>query len=96
MIYSNLLLHQKIAEVCPIVGIAIGDPTNPATWRIDYDPSATPVQQQAAQNAIAAVTAASLAQADATVQAAAAALPNPLASALASAVSSLPTATAVP
>ena len=96
MLFANLLLHQKIAAVCPIVGVAIGDPTNPATWRIDYDPSATPAQQQAAQNAISAVTTTSLAQADAEVQAAAAALPNPLASALASAVSSLPTPTAIP
>jgi hypothetical protein len=39
-------LHQAIAQVCPIQGIAdLGD----GTYRIDFAPEATPEQQQAAQ-----------------------------------------------
>ena len=85
------LLHAKIAAVCPIDGVAIGDPADVKTWRIDFAVGATPAQQAAAQAALAAITPASLAQTDAIVQAAAAAIPDPLAAARASAVSSLPT-----
>ena len=90
------ILHAKIAAVCPIDGVAIGDYNDPKTWRIDFAVGATPAQIVAAQQALAAITPASLAQADATVQAAAAAIPDPLATARASAVSSLPTPAAVP
>ena len=85
------LLHAKIAAVCPIDGVAIGDPADVKTWRIDFAVGATPAQQAAAQAALAVIAPTSLAQADATIQAAVAALPDPLAAARASAVSSLPT-----
>jgi hypothetical protein len=90
MDYSSNLILSKISGVCPIDGISIGDPNNPATWRIDFNLSATTAQQQAAQQALAVITPASLAAADATVSAAAAAIPNPLATATAQAVSNLP------
>jgi hypothetical protein len=93
--FSLTILHQAIAAVCPIDGVAIVNPNDNTTWRIDYGPSATPAQQQAAQQALAAITPASLAAADATVAAAAAAIPNPLAAATAQAVSSLPSPVAV-
>jgi hypothetical protein len=93
--YAPGILHQKIANVCPILGISIGDPGNAATWSIDFDPSATPAQQQAAQQALAAITPASLAAADASVAIVAAAIPNPLAAATAQAVSGLPSPVAV-
>jgi hypothetical protein len=83
MIYAPGILHAAIAAVCPIDGVYIGDPTNPATW--GFWPSSatppTPAQLQAANALLAQVTPASLAQADATIVTAAAAIPNPLASA---------------
>ena len=91
LFYAATVLHAKIAAVCPIDGVAIGDPADVKTWRIDFAVGATPAQQAAAQAALAAITPASLAQADAIVQAAAAAIHDPLAAARASAVSSLPT-----
>jgi hypothetical protein len=48
-----IFLHDSIAAVCPIVGVAVGDPANKATWRIDFAPSATASQQTAAQNVVA-------------------------------------------
>ena len=96
MLYAASLLHAKIAAVCPIDGVSIGDPANAKTWRIDFAAIATPAQIAAAQQALAVITPASLATADATVQAAAAAIPDPLATARASAVSSLPTPAVVP
>ena len=90
------LLHAKIAAVCPIDGVAIGDPADVKTWRIDFAVGATPAQQAAAQAALAAITPASLAQADATVQAAAAAIPDPLATAKTQAISNLPKPAAAP
>ena len=86
------LLHAKIAAVCPIDGVAVGDPAKPATWRIDFSVSATPAQIAAAQQSLAAITSASLVAADAIVQAAAALIPDPLATATAAAVASLPKA----
>ena len=95
MLYGPAAIHAQIASVCPIDGIAIGDPNSPKTWRIDFAVGATPAQQAAAKAALAAITPASLAQADATVQAAAAATPDPLATAKAQAISSLPSPVAV-
>lgn len=89
------LLHAKIAALCPIDGIAIGDPANPATWRIDFAVSATATQIAAAKSQLALITPALLAQADATVQAAVAAVPDPLAAAKSNALASLPTASVV-
>lgn len=94
--YSTLLLHLKIAAVCSIDGIAIGDPNNPKTWRIDFAVGATKQQQSDAQAALAAITPLALAAADAAVHTAAAALPDPLATAKAQALSSLPTAQITP
>ena len=90
LFYAATVLHAKIAAVCPIDGVAIGDPADVKTWRIDFSVTATPAQISAAQKALAAITSASLAQADATMQAAAAAIPDPLATARASAIASLP------
>lgn len=94
--FEAALLQAKISAVCPIVGIGIGDPTNPATWRIDYDPSATAAQQAAAAALLAQITPTQLAAANASVIAAMPAPVDPLASALASAVLSLATPTAIP
>ena len=95
-LFGALLLHTKIAALCPIDGVAIGDPANPATWRIDFAVSATPQQIAAAKSQLALITPARLAQADATVQAAAAAIPDPLATAKQNALASLPTAVTAP
>ena len=92
--FTALLIHSKIAAVCPIDGVSIGDPSNSATWSIVPSVGATAQQIEAGQQALAAITPAALAAADATVEAARAAIPDPLAAAKASAVSSLPTAVA--
>lgn len=93
--FNASLLHAKIAAFCPIDGVAIGDPNNPATWRIDFGASATATQIAAAKSQLALITPALLARADAAVQAAVAAIPDPLAGAKATALASLPTASAV-
>ena len=49
---DHLALHRAIAAACPILGIAIADPDDKATWRIDFDPSATEPQREAAQAAL--------------------------------------------
>ena len=91
MLYGPAAIHTQIAAVCPIDGVAIGDPADAKTWRIDFAVGATPAQIAAAQQALAVITPVLLAQADMIVKAAAAAIPDPLAAARASAVSSLPT-----
>ena len=93
--YMAALLHAKIASVCPIDGVAIGDPADPKTWRIDFAVGATPSQQTAAQATLAGITPAALAAADGSVQTAVRATPDPLATAKASAIASLPTAVVV-
>ena len=95
MLYGPSILHAKIAAVCPIDGVAIGDPANPATWRIDFAASATAQQIAAARAQLALITPALLAQADATVNAAVAAIPDPLATAKSNALTLLPTAVVV-
>jgi hypothetical protein len=47
-----LALHRTVAAACPTLGISIVDPKDKATWRIDFDPSATDPQRQAAQAAL--------------------------------------------
>jgi len=47
-----LTLHRTVAAACPILGISIVDPKDKATWRIDFAPSATDPQRQAAQAAL--------------------------------------------
>ena len=95
MLYGPAAIHAQIASVCPIDGIAIGDPNSPKTWRIDFAVGATPAQIAAAEQSLAVITPASLTNADTVVQAAAAAIHDPLATAKASAVSSLPSPVAV-
>lgn len=46
---SNLALHEAIAAACPIVGVAIGDPADRSTWRINFAAEATKEQAEAAQ-----------------------------------------------
>jgi hypothetical protein len=50
-------VHLAVAAVCPIDGVAIGDPSDKATWRIDFAAAATAAQRQAAQAALAAMAA---------------------------------------
>ena len=49
-------LHTAVAAVCPIVGVSVGKLADKATWRIDFDPAATPAQRAAARAALAAFT----------------------------------------
>lgn len=46
---DHLALHRAIAAACPILGIAIADPEDKATWRIDFDSAATELQREAAE-----------------------------------------------
>lgn len=56
----------KAANV-PIVSVAIGNPADRATWRIDFDPTATPAQKTQGATILASVVidAAAVADADA-------------------------------
>jgi hypothetical protein len=45
--------HEAVAAVAPIIGVSVGIASNRATWRIDFDPSATAAQRTAAQNVLA-------------------------------------------
>ncbi|MGZ3676633.1 MAG: hypothetical protein ACXVCO_20200, partial [Ktedonobacterales bacterium] len=49
---DHLALHRAIAAACPILGIATADPEDKATWRIDFDPTATQPQREAAQDVL--------------------------------------------
>lgn len=53
-----MTIQQKVdaavKAVCPIHGISFGRPADKATWRIDFDDAATPEQQQAALDVVAA------------------------------------------
>jgi hypothetical protein len=51
---SIQLLHDAIAAVAPIDGVAVGIPTDKTTWRIDFQTSATDEQKQAAAAVVAA------------------------------------------
>jgi len=42
---AGMLTRALVARGTPIVGVAIGTPDDRATWRIDYQPSATAQQQ---------------------------------------------------
>lgn len=50
-------LHAALAAICPIEGVAIGNPADRKTWRIDFAPGATTAQRQAAEAALAAFVA---------------------------------------
>ena len=95
--YMATLLHAKIASICPVDGISIGDPADSKTWRIDFAVSATPAQMAVAQAALAAITPTALTTADNSIKAAAAAIVviDPLATAKTQALASLPTAVVV-
>lgn len=47
-------LHNAIATVCPINGVAVVDPLRKDTWRIDFADAATAQQKAAAEGVIAA------------------------------------------
>jgi hypothetical protein len=47
-------LHNAIAAVCPIDGVAIARQSDKATWRIDCAAEATDQQKAAAQSVLAA------------------------------------------
>ena len=42
-------LSQQIKAVCPIDGVAVGQPDDKSTWRIDFKPEATTAQRAQAQ-----------------------------------------------
>ena len=46
-------LHSAIAAVCPIHGVAIVDPADKSTWRIDFKGEATAQERAAAQGVVA-------------------------------------------
>lgn len=48
----NQAVHNAVAVVCPIFGISIGDRNVKATWRIDFNPIATPAEQTMAQTVV--------------------------------------------
>jgi len=88
--FTASLLHAKIATVCPaILGVRIEDPTNAASWTIDYAPTVIPAQRAAAVSLLATITPAKLATANATVTAAKASIVDPLIAAKASAMAAL-------
>lgn len=45
-------LHKALLQVAPIVGVSIGDVNDRATWRVDFDDSASTQQRERAQNAL--------------------------------------------
>lgn len=42
------VLTQQLQAICPIGGLAINDVNDPTSWRIDFDPLASPSQRAAA------------------------------------------------
>ena len=48
------ILHTQIAAVAPITGIALGNLDDKSTWRINFNPEATPAQRAQAQAVVAA------------------------------------------
>ena len=60
---STTRLPAAINAVCPILGVSVGTPGDSGTVRIDYDPSATAPQRQAAASALAAFDGSESAQA---------------------------------
>ncbi len=47
------ILQTQVIAVCPITGVSVGDVADRTTWRVDYDPSATQPQRDAAANVVA-------------------------------------------
>lgn len=52
MPFVATLLHQAIAAICPIHGIAVDDPLNKETWEISFAEEATKTQRKAAQTVV--------------------------------------------
>ena len=48
----STVLDINLKKVCPIIGVSIGREDDKATWRIDFDDSATEEQKQAAMNLV--------------------------------------------
>jgi len=46
-------IASQIKAVCPIDGLAVIDPNDTLTWRIDFDPAATQPQRDAANSLLA-------------------------------------------
>lgn len=47
-------LHEKVAAICPIIGVSIVDMSDKKTWRIDFNEVSTAAQRKAAINVVAA------------------------------------------
>jgi hypothetical protein len=45
-------LHDRVSLSAPIAGVSVGNPSDKATWRIDFKPEATAGQRSAAQSVI--------------------------------------------
>jgi len=45
-------LHDAVASVCPIISLTIGKEGDRSTWSIEFDPSATVEQRDAAANVL--------------------------------------------
>lgn len=45
-------VDAAVRAVCPIVGVSIAKKTDKSTWRVDFDPSATPTQRAAGSAAV--------------------------------------------
>jgi hypothetical protein len=45
-------VHAAVAAVCPIVGVSIGRWEDRSTWRLHFDPEATPEQREMGKEAL--------------------------------------------
>lgn len=61
---AQLVVLALRAAGIPVVSVAIGDPADRATWRIDFDPSATPAQRTQGASILASVAVDAAARAD--------------------------------
>lgn len=52
MAIAILELDKAVRAVAPIDGVAVGDPADKKTWRIDFMPTATKTQMAAAQSVV--------------------------------------------
>lgn len=46
-------LEKRIAKVCPIAGVSIGNMADKSSWRIDFRPEATPDQRSISASIVA-------------------------------------------
>ena len=47
-----LSVHEDVAAVAPIIGVSLGKRDDKGTWRIDFEPRATPAERRAAQDVV--------------------------------------------